>query len=264
MPGSNIKSLIQKDILEEIKNRANEYFTDEETGNYYDDIADIYNEIQEYIDSEIKSCVKVMGTDFKNFHIPKDEFIKGYRDIDDYFFVDNKMWGWIYEEVKKTMDDFQKYNEHKDDSIDNEVFIKLKKNILDKSIDSGYYGSLYESLVRSIDEYKEVIEIREKISPYKSLLIELEEIVGSECYNQNIQNYSSWGEFSGEGRGFRYPVTLVTNHEARKLKEIPMSTPGEELIAGHYSFGANELNIYRALFKVVKLLEEKYGFILER
>lgn len=127
MPGNNIKSLVQKDIFEEIKNRANEYFTDEETGNYYDDIADIYNEVQEYIDSEIKSCVKVMGTDFKDFHIPKDEFIKGYRDIDDYFFVDNKMWGWIYEEVKKTMDDFQKYNEHKDDSIDNEVFIKLKK-----------------------------------------------------------------------------------------------------------------------------------------
>lgn len=158
---------------------------------------------------------------------------------------------------KTTIDGFQNFKEHKDGSIDNKVFIKLKENILDKSINSGNYGYLYESLVRSIDEYKEVVEIREKTSPYKSLLIELEEIVGSECYNQNIQNYSSWGEFAGEGRGFRYPVTLVTNHQARKLKEIPMSTPGEELIAGYYSFGANDLNIYRALFKVVKHLEEK-------
>lgn len=101
MPSKSVKSLVQKDILEEIKNRANEYFTDDETGEYYDDIADVNKEIQGFIDFEIKSYLKVIATDFKCFYIPKDEFFKGYRDIDYYFFVDNKMWGWIYEEVKQ-------------------------------------------------------------------------------------------------------------------------------------------------------------------
>ena len=49
MPSKNVKSLVPKDILEEIKNRANESFTDDETGEYYDDIADVNKEIQEYI-----------------------------------------------------------------------------------------------------------------------------------------------------------------------------------------------------------------------
>ncbi len=258
MPSENVKLLVPKNILEEIKSRADECFTDDETGEYYDDITDIDNEMQEYIDSEIRSYLKVMSLNFNDLHISKDEIIKEYRDLDIYSFNNCKMWGEVFEDIKNILEDFKRFNEYKDNSIDDEIFTNLKR----EKLDSGGYGSLYESLLRSIDEYKEVVEIREKILPYKSLLIELEEIVGSECYNQNIQNYSSWGEFAGEGRGFRYPVTLFTNHEARKLKKIPLSTPGEELIRGYYSFGANDLNIYRALFKVVEHLEEKYGFEL--
>jgi hypothetical protein len=37
----------------------------------------------------------------------------------------------------------------------------------------------------------------------KRLLIELEEIVGSEFYNANIQNWSPGGVFKGAGRAFR-------------------------------------------------------------
>jgi len=34
-------------------------------------------------------------------------------------------------------------------------------------------------------------------------------IIGSECYIANIQNYSAWGVWEGEGRSFRYPVTYI-------------------------------------------------------
>jgi hypothetical protein len=37
------------------------------------------------------------------------------------------------------------------------------------------------------------------------LLIEIEGIIASECYNQNIQNL--WGE-DLPGRKFRYPITF--------------------------------------------------------
>lgn len=256
----NVKTLVPENVLEEIIQVGKEYFTDGETGDYYDDIDDIDKEIQDYVDSEIKSYIKIMKIDFKNFYISKEKFIKEYEGLDPCDYDEYKIWGNIYKEIEGCLEDFKLFDEYIDGSIESEVVVGFKKDILEYG-DCGY---LYEELMDRISEYKRVIEIRENISPYKNLLIELEEIVGSECYNKNIQNYSSWGEFTGEGRGFRYPVTLVVNSQLEKLKEIPASIPGEELISGYYSFGANELNIYRALFKVIKYLEEKYGVELER
>jgi hypothetical protein len=41
------------------------------------------------------------------------------------------------------------------------------------------------------------------------LLLQLEYLIGKECYNQNIQNWGPNGAFYGEGREFRYPVTFI-------------------------------------------------------
>ena len=259
MTSKNVRTLVPKDILENIRKVISDSYIDEDTGEYYDDIEDVEREIQDCIDSEVHSYIKVMNIDFENFYMDKKEFIKEYEGLDACGFEDCKVWGYIYEDVKENLEDYKKFDEYEDYSIEHEVVAIFKSNILEKLLDGYYYSSLYEALIDRIEEYNKVIEIRKEISPYKSLLIELEELVGNECYNKNIQNYSSWGEFAGEGRGFRYPVTLSSNHKSKKLKEIPDSTPGEELIAGYYAFGANELNIYRALFKVVKRLEEKYG-----
>ena len=40
----------------------------------------------------------------------------------------------------------------------------------------------------------------------KNLLLTLETIIGSQCYNGNIQNYGPYGVWEGEGRGYRYPA----------------------------------------------------------
>ncbi|MEW2839098.1 hypothetical protein, partial [Vibrio sp. JC34] len=42
----------------------------------------------------------------------------------------------------------------------------------------------------------------------KELLIKLEKIIGSSCYNGNIQNWGANGEWLGEGRSFRYPIRV--------------------------------------------------------
>jgi hypothetical protein len=39
------------------------------------------------------------------------------------------------------------------------------------------------------------------------LLVELERIIGNETYNGNIQNWGPGGEYYGEGREFRYPLS---------------------------------------------------------
>lgn len=98
----------------------------------------------------------------------------------------------------------------------------------------------------------------ENILKLKILLVELEDIVGNECYNSNIQNYSSGGILESEGRKYRYPVTLGENSQAKK-RLMPTDDFGT-LMTGHYKFGANNLNIFTALSKIVKHLELNYDF----
>lgn len=88
------------------------------------------------------------------------------------------------------------------------------------------------------------------------LLARLEQIVGSNCYNGNIQNYGPNGSFEGEGRDFRYPLTVVDEDGNKRKKRSPAidETP-EALSTGYYSFGANRLQIVHALNEVLDYLE---------
>jgi hypothetical protein len=103
-----------------------------------------------------------------------------------------------------------------------------------------------------------------KISKKRAnLLLELESLVGSECYNANIQNWGPNGVFEGEGRDFRYPITFIDNlgmTTKKRSKEI--SLPPSTAISGYYAFGANELHIMRGLNKALSFLEERYGLKL--
>lgn len=89
------------------------------------------------------------------------------------------------------------------------------------------------------------------------LLLELENIIGNECYNANIQNWGPYGVFEGEGREFRYPITFI-DAQGQKVKRRYMdpSLPAETAITGYYAFGANQLQIIRALNKLVSYLEQ--------
>jgi hypothetical protein len=93
-----------------------------------------------------------------------------------------------------------------------------------------------------------------------ALLEELEYIVGSECYNGNIQNWGPGGVFEGEGRGFRYPLTVTDDAGAkRKFRYKAMDLTPEMLQRCHYAFGANQLYIIAGLDSVLRHLEENYG-----
>jgi hypothetical protein len=92
------------------------------------------------------------------------------------------------------------------------------------------------------------------------LLLELENLIGSECYNANIQNWGPNGVFEGEGRDFRYPVTFIDqNGNKTKRRSVDASMPAQVAITGYYAFGANQLQIIRALHKVIRYLEENHN-----
>lgn len=128
----------------------------------------------------------------------------------------------------------------------------------------NYFQGQLEYLQNKVSSYEAIQRTRAEIDPLKNILIDIENIIGSECYNGNIQNYGSWGELESEGRSFRYPVKFYDGENEYKRKTVPQDIPSEQLISGYYPFGANELNIYRALHKVLKYLEAEHGLKLPK
>ncbi|MDX8353950.1 hypothetical protein [Cognatiyoonia sp. IB215182] len=102
------------------------------------------------------------------------------------------------------------------------------------------------------------------VSERMKLLARLEHIVGNNCYNGNIQNWGPGGRYEGEGRSFRYPLTMTDEDGNKAKRKYPVASdlPTELIATGHYVMGANKLHIIRALDDVLKYLEDNKGLKL--
>jgi glycerophosphoryl diester phosphodiesterase len=125
-------------------------------------------------------------------------------------------------------------------------------------VEHDWFASQLEDVQQAVEAYRYVQRTRAKVGPIRDLLVRMESIIGSECYNANIQNYSAWGVWEGEGRAFRYPVTYIRNGQEEKRKARTDDLEPEALITGHYKFGANELSIHRALVRIIDMLRNDY------
>jgi hypothetical protein len=126
-----------------------------------------------------------------------------------------------------------------------------------------FSGQLYD-VTKRIDQYRYARATRARIEPVREVLIRMEQIIGSECYNANIQNYGPGGVRQGEGRRFRYPAKYMKDGDLLRDGTRPKDMPAEVLITGHYRFGANRLGIHNALLKVIDMLEADYGLKIPR
>lgn len=230
--------MIPDDILNEIVARAESEWPDD-------------REMQKhFISAEKEGYEKLQLFDFGDLAHLKDDFIKSAKEI-------TCAWDEACDTVESEISAYHQVLEFSVDEIPQEVIDEWKT--LARENYDGYYAGQLELLERKVKKHLSILTTRQQIDPIKKLLIELEEIVGNECYNGNIQNYGSWGELESEGRQFRYPVKFYTGADERKRWTVRPDIPSEELITGYYAFGANELNIYRALFKIVSHLRGKYG-----
>jgi hypothetical protein len=113
---------------------------------------------------------------------------------------------------------------------------------------------------------------KERSDRFYRLLHELEYQIGSECYNGNIQNYGPGGEWEGEGRDFRYPVTFINSKgEKEKYKTaLPytLSSSGnygychlgnKRYNSAYYAFGANQLYVLRGIKNALEKIERRFG-----
>lgn len=169
------------------------------------------------------------------------------------------------ERFSSIQDELEAIAELKELSSDNQGNELYKKWLIEaQSENDNYYRGQLEYVQNKASRYEAIQRTRAEVDPLKNILINIENIIGNECYNGNIQNYRSWGELESEGRSFRYPVKFFDGENEYKRRTVPKDIPAEQLITGYYPFGANELNIYRALHKVLKYLEAEHGLKLPK
>lgn len=230
--------MIPDEVLSEIIARAKNTWPDDK-------------EMQKYcISEENEGYARLQSIDFGELADLKAKFIESARESFD-------AWDEVCNSVESEISAYRNLLAFSGEGLSQEVIDEWKTQA--RIEHEGYYAGQLEFLENKVRKHASVLATRQRIDPIKNLLIELEKIVGNECYNGNIQNYGSWGELESEGRQFRYPVKFYTGSGEIKKWIVSPDIPSEELITGYYAFGANELNIYRALFKVVLHLRDKYG-----
>lgn len=171
-------------------------------------------------------------------------------------------WEERFSSIQDELEAIAELKELSSEHQGNELYIKWF--IEAQSENDNYFRGQLEYVQNKASSYEAIQRTRAEVDPLKNILINIENIIGSECYNGNIQNYRSWGELESEGRSFRYPVKFFDGENEYKRRTVPKDIPAEQLITGYYPFGANELNIYRALHKVLKYLEAEHGLKLPK
>ena len=231
---------IPDSVLKEIRARAKDSWPDDK------------NMQESSVNDEIAGYLRLQSFDFSGIsENQKEQIIQSAQDI-------YEGWDEIASEVDGEVEALKEMKEFEPPGISNELLTKWKKEA--ETQHEGCFRLQLEEIAMRVRQHESIQNTRREIDPIKRLLIELEDIVGNECYNSNTRNYSSWGELESEGRSFRYPVKFSNGKTQYKKWTITDDIPSEELITGYYPFGANELNIYRALHKVLHHLESNYGF----
>lgn len=173
----------------------------------------------------------------------------------------NETWEDRFNAVHAEVEAFAELAALSPDDVPTDLVAEMKQKAV---AEHDWYSAQLEEVQQGIEGYRYVQRTRAKVGPIRDILVRMESIIGSECYNANIQNYSAWGVWEGEGRSFRYPVTYIRDGQEEKRKARVDDLRPEALITGHYKFGANELSIYRALARIVDMLEADYGLKIVR
>ncbi len=226
------------EILAEIRKRAKAEWPDESDWQ------------EDFINDEANGYIAFQTADFAGAAQFKNAII-----ADAMEYLDN--WEARASHVQDELKAYLEIDATAPDDIPTDVIAQMKQEI---AAEGDWFVIQLENLRRAIDGFRYVKATRERVAPIRDLLIRMEAIIGEECYNDNIRNYSSWGKWQGDGRSFRYPVMYIRNGKEEKRRSNLADLAHEELITGYYRFGANELNIYRSLMRIIDLLEAEFGF----
>lgn len=241
-----IKHLVPKEIESNIKKYLDWLFLDSNS-------KPTKEELEENIREEIEYYQKYKTLKNKS-DIP--EYIK--NDIENGFVgcesnehrgVTVFSWEELYEEAEADYEAYKLLSEFKDSEIPESVF----KSWVEQEFEDGWHCIAHcsNTIMEKVSAYKEDLATRRKIDPIRKLLIDLENIVAKNCYNEGIGNY------------IRYPIKYINKEHYEVKTEIPHSLQSEQLLRSYYSFGANRLEIYKALEEIVEYLKKNYNLVIE-
>ena len=155
-------------------------------------------------------------------------------------------------QMKKELQYFSKLNDINSQDISTEQIEEYKNIAAEKYIN---YSEQYSYVIEKIKNYHRNMKINKLIQP----IVDLENLIGNQCYNSNIQNYR-WGEWVGDGREFKYPIKyLCRDGSLKKEKYMKKDFNADEIMSAFYPFGANDLYIGKSIFKLLDYLENRYG-----
>ncbi|MGR9223735.1 hypothetical protein [Rhizobium leguminosarum] len=213
----------------------------------WDDDADM---VAYTIETETAAYLELDALDFGTAASFRESIIAAVSEI-------SEGWNERLSMAKLEIEAFQELHAAKFDGVPAKEISRLKKEA-EQSFPDDFTGQR-DHVVAGARRFIYVRDLRARIEPIKNLLLDMEGIIGDECYNANIQNYRPGGIWEGEGRSFRYPVKFDKGDESLKRRYVAADIDPEVLMTGRYQFGSNELGIFRALVKVVEMLERDYG-----
>ena len=211
-------------------------------------------EMQRYIEqSEIAAWTELQALDFREAFEVQQSILKEAREY-------METWEDRLRFVCDEIEAFEALTQLAPDDVSQDELLIMRNRA---AAANDWYALQLDDVNRDIARCRYIRDTRLRVDPMRDLLVRMEQILGSECYNANIQNHSAWGVWEGEGRSFRYPVTYLRAGGEEKRRSPADDLASEELLTGHYRFGANELSVMRALVRVVEMLRDEFGLVLQ-
>lgn len=232
---------IPPDVLASITAAAKEWWEDDP------------EELASVIEKEVDCYRRFRSYDFGEAAQHKAQIVKYSDDVD--------VWGGWEECLDTLVAEVEAYSALRSMEVQDvpEAFVKQCRSDAMAQCPESFVDQL-DHVENEIGRFQYIADVRQRVEPVRQLVIEIERAIGNRCYNSKIQNYGAGGVWEGEGRSFRYPLSIIDGeHENKKHWTVPGDIPAEELITGLYKFGANELGVVRAIFDIIELIEDRYG-----
>ena len=168
-------------------------------------------------------------------------------------------WEEIYGFVSEEVEAFKALAALAPDDVPSDFIAEHKR---EAAAEHDWFAMQLETVEQAIEGYRYVQRTRAKVGPIRDILVRMEAIIGSECFNANIQTTAPGA--SGRAKDAHSDTLSPTSATARRrsASRASMISRPEALITGHYKFGANELSIHRALVRIVDMLKTDYGLTI--
>ncbi len=159
--------------------------------------------ILETVDTEVKAYRSLQALDFGPAAAVKSEILTHAEEMSD-------SWEDRLSTVEDEIAAFQELKDLKADEVSPSLIRELKEAAAREHV--ADYVSQRDYVLNGIAHHKYIEEIRTKVVPVQNLLIQMEQIIGNECYNAKISTgIMERGACGQEEKVVRFDIPLASS-----------------------------------------------------